>query len=1076
MTLRTDTATGKEDIVYLNWFEVEYPRAFKAYNNRMEFEIPNQGLYQFKITGFSKPNIEIYKGGFSKLSNVKIERDGVDKTGGVQYAVTFVDEIVQPTKYIALTTENKKSPKAIVEDAPSKLRSSLNGADYIIIVYDDFYEDVLPLAKYRSNQFRVAVVKVQDIYDEFSWGLLTPEAIRAFIRYAYHYWRPPAPSYVLLVGDASWDFRRGKNYVPAYYVHTYKWGQTATDHSYVCVNGDDPLPDLFIGRITTRTKEATRAVVEKIIRYESRPVLGDWRRHLLMLAAAGSFIGDSEQLLRDYVPIDLGYRVARVYTDPNSPYYGDTAQLLDFWNSGSSFVHFTGHGGGHIWADSSLFTLNDVQFLSNKNHPAFVTSFTCFTGYFDDPSKSGLNEKLVNLEEGGAIAAFGSTGLGWVKGDYYMEQGLFKSLFRNGSRRIGQVIVETKVWMLLNTYHSLKVNMISLFNLLGDAASVAPLPQRKMDVIAHFVGDNSTPIAEKWMQVRGVIDDKFNGQALVEVYRDEPTPEELQIYHPDYQTTLRVKNGRFSGRLIKLSGLPSPLTKGVRGLSLRKGKNDEYSTKDITVRCYAWNDEEDEDAVGATVLRIPGKDEIDLSIFSGDIRFTTISSPEGDSSLKVKLQATIYNLGGGDASSVKVSFYSGPPFSGGRIVGTATIPSIAGGQSAVAEIDYTPKVEAETIYVHIDPLNEIIEMDKTNNEAEKKLMFNSYTITPKGNLNDAISSLDGNLIINVPEGAVSAVVQLNVESVAVPGIINQPDLRYAPLPQKADGGAYRLSISDESVINSSGAFSISLMFRYDTNHLDNSMADNLMVYRWRYDENLWEIASEEIQRESGIVKATVHQLGTFSVLHNADSLPPIIQLSITDEQFAYDGVFASQTPTLSAIIEDANGVGKVKVFMNGKSVKQEDVVFSHNPSSINSTVVTFTPTLDFGDYLLAVEASDVNGNASKEELPFKVGGELKLLNVANHPNPFNPPADKETRFTYVLTKPVEDVAIKIYSSSGRLIYQIQDAYQRQGYNEVPWDGKDKDGEDVANGVYFYKIVVKTQDGNLSRIGKLALIR
>ncbi|HIE27894.1 TPA: hypothetical protein EYP66_11465, partial [Candidatus Poribacteria bacterium] len=465
LTLRTDTSAGKEDRVYLNWFEVEHWRAFRAYNNRIEFEIPNKGLYQFKITGFTNPNIEIYKGGFSKLTNIKIESDGVDETGSINYAVTFFDEIVQPTKYIALTAENKKSPKAIVKDESSKLRSSLNGADYIIIVYDEFYEAVLPLAKYRSNKFRVAVVKVQDIYDEFSFGLLTPEAIRGFIRYAYHYWRPPAPSYILLVGDASWDFRRGKNYVPAYYVNTYKWGQTASDHFYACVNGDDPLPDLFIGRITTRTKEATRAVVEKIIRYESQPVLGDWRRCLLMLAAAGDFIRDSEQLLKDYVPIDLGYKVARVYTDPNSSYYGDTAQLLDFWNAGSSFVHFTGHGGGHIWADSSLFTLNDVQFLLNKNRPAFVTSFTCFTSYFDDPGKSGLNEKLVNLEEGGAIAAFGSTGLGWVKGDYYMEQGLFNSLFRNGSRRIGQVIVETKVWMLLNTYHSLKVNMISLLDM-----------------------------------------------------------------------------------------------------------------------------------------------------------------------------------------------------------------------------------------------------------------------------------------------------------------------------------------------------------------------------------------------------------------------------------------------------------------------------------------------------------------------------------------------------------------------------------------------------------------------------------
>jgi flagellar hook assembly protein FlgD len=71
---------------------------------------------------------------------------------------------------------------------------------------------------------------------------------------------------------------------------------------------------------------------------------------------------------------------------------------------------------------------------------------------------------------------------------------------------------------------------------------------------------------------------------------------------------------------------------------------------------------------------------------------------------------------------------------------------------------------------------------------------------------------------------------------------------------------------------------------------------------------------------------------------------------------------------------------------------------------------------------------------------------------------------------------VEDVSIKIYSSSGRLIQHIQDAYQGQLYNEVSWDGRDKNGENVANGVYFYKIIVRTYDGRFSRIGKLALIR
>ena len=1048
-----DTPAGENDSVFFNWFEIEYWRAFTAHNDMLKFAIPDVGTYRFTLTGFSTPIVEVYKSGFSKLANVKIERENIDKlswqfeTGAASYKLTFIDDVIQPTTYLALATQQKKKPKAIIKDNPSELHSSVNGADYIIIAYDNFYEDVLPLAKHRSQRFRTAVVKIQDIYDEFSWGVFSPEAIRDFIRYAYYYWRPPAPTYVFLVGDATWDFKRGKNFVPACYFHSLKWGQAATDHWYACVNGTDPLPDLFIGRITTRTKAETKAAVEKIIRYETQPVFGDWRRHLLMLAAPGSFTRDSEQLIQDYSLLRRGYKVTRIYTDTDSPYYGDTSQLLDFWNGGGSFIHFTGHGGGNIWADSKLFTLGDVQFLSNKDYPAFVTSFTCFTSYFDDPGKSGLNEALVNFPEGGAIASFGSTGLGWVRGDYYLEQMLFNALFNHGIRRTGPAIAETKISMLA-AYHL--VDMVSLFNLLGDAATLVPLPQRKIDVMARLVGD------DRWIQVRGVIDEAFNGQALVEIYK-ELTPNEAQIYLPDYQVKLQVNNGRFNGR-IKLSELPF--------LNGRSDANSQDVHKPI-IRCYAWDEMKGVDAVGAALLHIAGEDEIDLSIFSDDIQFTVIPQLE-EYALKVRLKAIIYNLGQKAAFAVGVRFYKGPPYAGGAIIGSVVIPLIEGGQNATAEIDYTPNIEAEDIYVQIDPENQILESNKTNNTAEKRLKFNSYTITPEKGSDDSIFSLDGNLTVNIPKNVVKKAIQLGIESVTVP-LTNQPDLQYAPLPQKTDGGMYRLSISDEGAINSE-IFSISLTFRFT--EAPFSQTDNLAIYHWQNDEQLWEIASDEIQRESGIVKAKVNQLGAFSLIHSTDFLPPLIQITLTDEQFTHSGVFTSETPILSAIIEDANGVGKVQAFINGKPVETVDLTISRSPSPMNAMMVAYTPTLDAGDYLFAVEASDTSGNIAQKELSFRVGGELKILNIANHPNPFS----KETYFTYVITQPVENVAIKIYSSSGRLIAQLKDAPSRTGYNEILWDGKDKSGADVANGVYFYKIIVETEDGKLSQIGKLAVIR
>src|SRR5690606_37399074 len=67
-------------------------------------------------------------------------------------------------------------------------------------------EAARPLAEFhRGRGLEVALVDVQDIYDEFNHGVLSPYAIRDFISHAYHHWQSPRPRFVLLVGDASWE-------------------------------------------------------------------------------------------------------------------------------------------------------------------------------------------------------------------------------------------------------------------------------------------------------------------------------------------------------------------------------------------------------------------------------------------------------------------------------------------------------------------------------------------------------------------------------------------------------------------------------------------------------------------------------------------------------------------------------------------------------------------------------------------------------------------------------------------------------------------------------------------------------
>jgi flagellar hook assembly protein FlgD len=70
----------------------------------------------------------------------------------------------------------------------------------------------------------------------------------------------------------------------------------------------------------------------------------------------------------------------------------------------------------------------------------------------------------------------------------------------------------------------------------------------------------------------------------------------------------------------------------------------------------------------------------------------------------------------------------------------------------------------------------------------------------------------------------------------------------------------------------------------------------------------------------------------------------------------------------------------------------------------------------------------------------------------NYPNPFNP----ETVIRYALPEDSQ-VELIIYNILGQQVKVLIDAHQNAGYKAVHWDGRDDDGNEIASGLYFYKI-------------------
>lgn len=135
-------------------------------------------------------------------------------------------------------------------------------------------------------------------------------------------------------------------------------------------------------------------------------------------------------------------------------------------------------------------------------------------------------------------------------------------------------------------------------------------------------------------------------------------------------------------------------------------------------------------------------------------------------------------------------------------------------------------------------------------------------------------------------------------------------------------------------------------------------------------------------------------------------------------------------------------------------------------------IVRFSPKLQEGMNTLNL----VSGKGeSYDTLKFvlNVTSEVSFRDIFNFPNPMK----DNTTFTFNITgadSPGE-CRIKIYSVAGRVIKEII-VPGNVGMNNVYWDGRDADGDYIANGVYFYRLILKNDADKHSDIQKLVVLR
>jgi len=147
-----------------------------------------------------------------------------------------------------------------------------------------------------------------------------------------------------------------------------------------------------------------------------------------------------------------------------------------------------------------------------------------------------------------------------------------------------------------------------------------------------------------------------------------------------------------------------------------------------------------------------------------------------------------------------------------------------------------------------------------------------------------------------------------------------------------------------------------------------------------------------------------------------------------------------------------------------------------------------------GMYTLLVQGTDKTGNLSGDldyKISFEVIHESMITQIMNYPNPFS----TSTRFVFTLTgdEVPDDIQIQIMTVTGKVVREISEGEFGpisigKNISSFAWDGKDEFGDQLANGVYLYRVKAKINGQDIKHlesgadqyfnkeIGKMYLIR
>lgn len=1155
------------DQIYLDWVELQFWRAYVVEQNELHFRPPPGSpstVIGYKLQGFSEEEVMLFDVGTGAV----LQGAEIAAAGDSSFQVSFSDTLRAASQYIAVAPGAFREPVDIDWVQPVDWDGTQHQADMIVITHGNFREQAERLASYRRqrNGFRVAVIDVQEIFDAFNFGIYSAAALRRFLEHAYWRWQPPAPLYVILLGDASWDPKRNaptsskESFVPAF-------GNPVSDNRLVCVDGpDDFLPDMLIGRLAVETPEQAAAVVDKVIAYEGQP-LQAWSKDFLFLTGGISsfeqrlFQAQSEKLIGQFVEVPpVAGRATRLYKKSEGRLPGELLpEILQALAAGTAVVAFAGHAGSQTW---ELMMVNqDIPRVQNQNRLPFIASMTCHTARFAEPGHNSFGEDFLRLPQRGAVGFWGTSGWGFIFQDGVLLEGLFRALASDTIRDAGSALVRAKLelWQRYGGFDT-NINLIDQYTLLGDPALRLNLPERPdltlpadgiMPVPARPTERDTLVTLKVRIRNRGLATTDST-QMLIQITPPEPDagtedllapvgrigfadtllvawpgqgrrgtyrlqaeidfgqrideedesnnqmqavltflstqfsqafPRPMEIV-PEVQPLLSIyspasgeapgsryffeidSTANFDSPLLQSSNpveampmrtswrVPRPLPAGRFFWRVRRQEQDEPES--------AWQASSfilDPSAAGGGFLQSGADWAAGSGVYDWSDSGATL--PQDGEQQRFRLHGEVYSPPIGPArkwlrltiDTASVHMGMGGASGGerfefellGRERAGAAWRSLGGALSDPQSISLIDAARFPFLRLHARLFDD---------DGRDSPLLKSWRVDfePLGDLvlSPALTRLEQDLLLPGAWFTLHTAVAFFGQ--------NPPDSTEVALI-RVDPVAGRSPVVAQQVVLADGVIR-ELAFRWPAEKVGE-------------EELLLHIDPEDTYPEpyesNNLTMLRVHVV--------EDRTPPQLLVTFDGRELFERGAYVGSRPEIICRIFDDNAAAihdtsHVSIFVDGRRLPFVELQFDLFESGAERARVTFSPELEPGEHEIAFLVVDAFGNRAARSFSIRVASSLALRDVFNYPNPF---AEKTT-FTFVLTQPADLVQVKIYTVGGRLIQVIEKSDVVAGFQQLAWDGRDRDGDVVANGIYLYKIIARQGSRSVEILQKLGVAR